>query len=81
MTERRLRIAYIAVQPALIWDDGEQLTPGPEVELLRLPLTQARQMLDELPGQVQALAEQIRAHPGNDPTPGGAPHQLRGGDE
>lgn len=61
MTERRLRIAYVTVQPALIWDDGDQLIPGPEVESVRLPLAYARQMLDELPDKVNALSEQIRA--------------------
>lgn len=61
MTERRLRIAYVTVQPALIWDDGDQLITGPEVESVRLPLVHARQMLDELPDKVNALSEQIRA--------------------
>lgn len=67
MTERRLRLAYVAVQPVVVWDDGEQLTPGPEVTVLRLPLGQARQMLDELPAQVEALAEQIRTSTADPP--------------
>jgi hypothetical protein len=57
---RRLRIAYVAVQPALVWDDGDQLVPGPEVQTVRLPLMHARQMLNELPDKVADLAEQIR---------------------
>lgn len=61
MTERRLRVAYISIQPALVWDDGDQLVPGPEVDLLRLPLGQAQQMLAELPTHVARLAEQITA--------------------
>lgn len=68
MTERRLRVAYISVQPALVWDDGDQLVPGPEVDLLRLPLGQAQQMLAELPAQVAQLAEQIAASLENPPT-------------
>jgi hypothetical protein len=60
MSERRLRVAFVAIQLGLVWDDGEQLTPGPEVEIMRLPLSQAKQVLDELPWKVEALAEQIR---------------------
>jgi hypothetical protein len=61
LTERRLRVAYISIQPALVWDDGDEFAPGPEVDLLRLPLAQAQQMLAELPAQVARLAEQITA--------------------
>jgi hypothetical protein len=60
VSERRLRVAFVAVQPELVWDDGEQFLPGPEVELMRLPLAQARQVLEELPVKIAALAEQIR---------------------
>lgn len=78
MTERRLRIAYVAVQPVLVWDDGDQLTPGPEMQGLQLPLTRARQLLDELPQHVADLATRIPPDTGatdgdGDPPGGDAP--------
>lgn len=72
----RLRIAYIAVQPALVWDDGDQLVPGPEVDLLRLPLAQAQQVLAELPAHVERLAEQIAASRETPPTVEADPSAL-----
>ena len=49
---RRLRVAHVVVQPVLVWDDGEELTPGPGVQPLSLSLS----AFPEFP---QQLAEQL----------------------
>ena len=36
---RRLRIAHIVVQAALVWDDGEELSPGPVTRPTTVPLS------------------------------------------
>lgn len=59
MTDKKLRIQAVTVQVALVWDDGDELSPGPDLEPLTLSLSQARGMLDGLPAEVAKLAEQI----------------------
>lgn len=59
MTERRLRIAHITVQPVLVWDDGEELTPGPDLQAFSVPLSRAIEIISGLPGEVAALAERL----------------------
>lgn len=35
---RTLRVSHVIVQPVLVWDDGEELEPGPGVEPQQVPL-------------------------------------------
>lgn len=56
---RKLRIQSLTVQVALVWDDGDELTPGPALDPITVSLTQARSMLDGLPAEVEKLAEQL----------------------
>lgn len=58
---RQLRIGSVVVQPVLVWDDGTELAPGPPIKALHLPLSEAREMLDQLPEQVAELAAQFAA--------------------
>lgn len=61
MTEmkRRLRISHLVVQPVLVWDDGEELQPGPPIDPVPMPLSQLATFADNLPGEVAKLAEQL----------------------
>lgn len=59
MADRKLRIQSLAIQVSLVWDDGDELTPGPDLQPVSLSLSQARAMLDGLPAEVAKLAEQI----------------------
>ena len=36
---RKLRISHLVIQPILVWDDGEELTPGPEIANINVPLS------------------------------------------
>lgn len=57
--QRRLRIGSVLIQPILVWDDGEELSPGPPIQETRVPLSEAKQILDLLPKQVEELAAQF----------------------
>lgn len=59
MTDRKLRISHVLIQPVLVWDDGEELSPGPALQQVQVSLSNAKGMLDGLPDEVAALAEQI----------------------
>ena len=52
---RKLRIQHVLVQPVVVYDDGEELTSGPSLNVVTLTLTQAKQMLDDLPDEVRRL--------------------------
>lgn len=58
---RRLRIAHLVVQPVLVWDDGEELEPGPAAQPITVPLSQLAALAERLPGEVAALAEKLTA--------------------
>lgn len=45
----------VVVQPVLVWDDGDELTPGPQVDAVSLPLSQLAGFVDGLPGEVTKL--------------------------
>jgi hypothetical protein len=55
MTTPRLRISHVVAQPVLVWDDGEELTPGPPIEAITMPLSKLAALADTLPAEVAAL--------------------------
>jgi hypothetical protein len=65
----RLRLSHIVIQPVLVYDDGEEFTPGPELNAAHLLLPQAVDMLATLPAEVEKLAEQILSQDDGEPTP------------
>lgn len=60
----KLRIAHLVIQPVLVWDDGEELTPGPELGQLALPLSKLEEFAGSLPAEVAALAAKLAAGQG-----------------
>jgi len=56
---RRLRVAQLLITPVLVWDDGEELTSGPELHAMALPLSAVASFLDGLPAEVQLLADKL----------------------
>jgi hypothetical protein len=63
----KLRISHVTVQAVLVWDDGEELSPGPEVKPVTLPLSQVPHFAQVLPAEVAQVAEQLNAQPESDP--------------
>lgn len=61
MADRTLRIQAIQIQVLLVWDDGQELRPGPPLEPMVVTLSQAIAMLDRLPSEIANLAVQIKA--------------------
>lgn len=61
MADKKLRIQALTVQVALVWDDGEELSPGPELAPVTVSLSQARRMVEGLSAEVEKLAEQLAA--------------------
>lgn len=55
----RFRIAHLIVQPVLVWDDGEELSPGPPLSPVTVPLSHLGVLAEMLPGQVADLAAKL----------------------
>lgn len=62
---RRLRVATVSIHPVLMWDDGEELTPGPGVQPIVVPLSQVADVLAAFPAEVARLESE--AQNGEDP--------------
>lgn len=58
---KKLRIAHLVVQPVLVWDDGEELTPGPELGQIAIPLSKLGDFAGTLPEEVVALQVKLEA--------------------
>lgn len=57
---KRLRLQHFVVQPVLVWDDGETLSPGPPVQAQALTLEGAQDLVETWPSklaELQAAAE------------------------
>lgn len=47
-SKRRLRVAHVIVQPILVYDDGEELTPGPAMNATQVRLSDLSGLADEI---------------------------------
>lgn len=59
---RRLRISHLVVQPVLVWDDGEEMTPADPVAPIQVPLSQLAAMAAQIPGEVAGLEARLAEH-------------------
>lgn len=55
----RLRVSHVIVQPVLVWDDGDELTPGPELNPASMPLSALADMAEQMRMEVQLIQDQI----------------------
>lgn len=55
---RRLRVAHLVVQPVLVWDDGDELTPGPQVQAVTVPLSGVAGLVEAMPEELARLEAQ-----------------------
>ena len=55
----KLRISHIIVQPVLVIDDGDELTPGPEVQPQAVPLSRLAGIAATLPAEFELLQQQL----------------------
>lgn len=55
----KLRISHLIVQAVLVYDDGEELTPGPQLNPIQLPLSKLGEFGASLPAEVAALEAKL----------------------
>src|SRR5690606_34712773 len=55
---RRLRVAHVIVQPVLVWDDGETLSPAAPLQPATLTLPELDGLADTIRAEVAQLEEQ-----------------------
>ena len=60
MTEQpaRLRLHHFVVQPVVVWDDGEDLTPGPVIQPQMLTLAGLRDLAENWASTLAELEAQ-----------------------
>ncbi len=61
MTDRKLRVAHIVIQPVLVWDDGDEMNPGPELPPATLSVSGVREFLEKLPGTIELISGRLLA--------------------
>lgn len=60
---KRLRIVQVIVTPVLVWDDGEEMTPGPQLQPVTVPLSGLAALASELPANLAQIEAQALADP------------------
>lgn len=63
---RRLRVQHVLVQPVLLWDDGTDLEPGPELEPILVPISKLSEYVERLPDGIAQLQAQHDQTSGSD---------------
>jgi hypothetical protein len=53
--ERRLRLQHFVVQPVLVYDDGDELSPAPPVDPQALTLVGLRELAENWPAKLAEL--------------------------
>lgn len=53
--DKRLRLMGITIKPSFVWDDGDTLEPGPDVEPVQLTREAAAEMIRDMDDHVAAL--------------------------
>lgn len=55
----KLRVLHLIVQPVVVHDDGEELTPGPPINPVTLPPSRLEAFVAALPAEIDILAERL----------------------
>ena len=55
----KLRLLHFIVQPVLVFDDGEQFTPGPTIEPQPATLEGLRQLAVDWPERISEIEAQL----------------------
>jgi hypothetical protein len=62
----KLRVSHVIVQPVLVWDDGEELKPGPQAQPVQLPLSALAGMADQIKAEIAAQETQLLHNDGGE---------------
>lgn len=55
---RRLRLDHFVIQPVLRWDDGTELSAGPEIQPAALTLAGLQELIDNWPAKLAEIETQ-----------------------
>lgn len=66
--QTKIRVLHVIVQPVLVCDDGNELSPGPEAQPVRIPLSE----LAGAGGEILSFIEKIET---NGPEPSAGAHE------
>lgn len=58
--KKKLRVLNIIVQPVLIWDDGEEFTPGPEVNQVSLKMSELAGFENLLNNEIARIQAELK---------------------
>lgn len=58
-SNKKLRLAHLVIQPVLVWDDGVEITSGPDLNSVQVSISQAQHFLATLPAEVEILEQQL----------------------
>lgn len=67
MSAPRLRVSHVVVQPVLVWDDGEELSPGPQCQPIQVPLSALPELADHIRRDVSEQEKAASEQAGNQP--------------
>lgn len=56
---QRLRVSHVIIQPILVWDDGEELSPGPNAGPVQVPLSALAGMADQISKEIAEQEAQL----------------------
>jgi hypothetical protein len=56
----RVRVAHVVVQPVLVIDENDELSPGPQVQAVTVPLGDLAGVADLLRAEVARLTLQLQ---------------------
>ncbi|PEM10778.1 hypothetical protein [Bacillus wiedmannii] len=58
---KKLRVLQVVIQPILVWDDGEELTPFEKQAVpLQIPLSELEGLADKIKNEVKQVEEQFQ---------------------
>lgn len=66
---KKLRVLHVVVQPVVVWDDGEELQPGPQVQAVAVTPAALAEYVDQLPGKIAEFSNQLLASEAETPAP------------
>lgn len=60
---RQLRISHVVVKPVVVWDDGEELSPGPDIQPVSVPVSALAGLAERFPAELANIAAQADRQP------------------
>ena len=59
--QRKLRLIHFVVQPVLVWDNGEELAPGPQIEPQAVTLAGLRELAENWDAKLDEIYQRAES--------------------